>query len=62
MVEPVSGKGSEDPKVQMKMFRTSRLQKNVKVPQAQVIDEVAKVFRSMRRQFPMIQDETQKDL
>ena len=43
------------------MFRTSRLQKIVKVPQVQVIDEVAKVPRSMRRQVPMIQDETQKD-
>ena len=35
--------GSEDPKVQMKMFRTSRLQKIVKVLQVHVIDEVAKV-------------------
>ena len=52
---------SEDPKVQMKMFRTSRLQKILKVPQVHVIDEVAKVPRSMRRQVPMIQDETQKD-
>ena len=31
------------------------------VPQVHVIDEVAKVTRSMRRQVPMIQDETQKD-
>ena len=45
----------------MKMFRTSRRQKIVKVPQVHVIDEVAKVPRSMRRQVPMIQDETQKD-
>ena len=43
------------------MFRTSRLQKIVKVPQVRVIDEVAKVPRIMRRQVPMIQDETQKD-
>ena len=43
------------------MFRTSRLQKIVKVPQVQVIDEVAKVPRSMRRKVPMIQHETQKD-
>ena len=57
----MSSKGSEDPKVQMKMFRTSRLQKIVKVLQVHVIDEVAKVTRSMRRQVPMIQDETQKD-
>ena len=40
----------------MKMFRTSRLQKIVKVPQVHVIDEVAKVPRSMRRQVPMIQE------
>ena len=52
--------GSEDPKVQTKMFRTSRLQKIVKVTQVQVIDEVVKVLRSMRRQVPMIQ-EMQKD-
>ena len=45
----------------MKMFRTSRLQKIVKIPQVHVIDEVAKVPRSMRRQVPMIQDETQND-
>ena len=45
----------------MKMFRTSRLQKIVKVPQVHVIDEVAKVTRSMRRQVPMTQDESQKD-
>ena len=32
----------------------------VKVPQVQVIDEVAKVSRSMRRQVPLIQ-EMQKD-
>ena len=32
----------------------------MKVPQLQVIDEVAKVPRSMRRQVPMIQ-EMQKD-
>ena len=43
------------------MFRTSRLQKIVKVHQVHVIDDVAKVTRSMRRQVPMIQDETQKD-
>ena len=42
------------------MFRTSRLQKIVKVTQVQVIDEVAKVTRSMWRQVPMIQ-EMQKD-
>ena len=48
----MSGKGSEDTKVQMKMFRTSRLQTIEKVPQVQVIDEVAKVARSMRRQVP----------
>ena len=42
------------------MFRTSRLQEIVKVPQVQVIDEVAKVPRSMRRQVLMIQ-EMQKD-
>ena len=42
------------------MFRTSKLQKIVKVPQVQVIDEVAKVPRSMRRQVPMIQDETER--
>ena len=42
------------------MFRTSRLQKTEKVPQVQVIDEAAKVPRSMRRQVPMIQ-EMQKD-
>ena len=53
--------GCEDPKVQTKMFRTSELQKIVKVPQVQDIDEVAKVPSSMRRQVPMIQDETQKD-
>ena len=52
--------GSEDPKVQTKMFRTSRLQKIVNFPQVDVIDEVAKVPRSMRRQVPMIQ-ELQKD-
>ena len=44
----------------MKMFRTSRLQKIVKVAELQVIDEVAKVPRSMRRRVPMIQ-EMQKD-
>ena len=33
----------------MKMFRTSRLQKIVKIPQVHVIDEVAKVPRSMRK-------------
>ena len=49
----MSGEGSEDPQVQMQMFRTSRLQKIVKVPQLQVIDEVAKVSRSMRRQVAM---------
>ena len=54
----MSNKGSEDPKVQMKIFRTSRLQKIVKVLQVHVIDEVAKETRSMRRQVPMIQDET----
>ena len=43
------------------MFRTSRLQKIVKVPQVHVIDEVAKVPRSMRRQVPMIQVCTRKD-
>ena len=41
----MSGKSSEDPKVQMKMFRTSRLQKIVLVSQVQVIDEVTKVPR-----------------
>ena len=45
----------------MKMFRTSRLQKIVKVPQVHVIDEVAEVPSCMRRQVPMIQDETQMD-
>ena len=43
------------------MFRTSKLQKIVKVPQVQVIDDVAKVPRSMRRQVPMIQDETERE-
>ena len=43
-----------------KMFRASKLQKIVKVPQVQVIDEVAKVPTSMRRQVPMIQDETER--
>ena len=43
------------------MFRTSKLQKIVKVLQVQVIDEVAKVPRSMRRQVPMIQDETERE-
>ena len=43
------------------MFRTSKLQKIVKVPQVQVIDEVAKVPRSMRRLVPMIQDETERE-
>ena len=33
----------------------------MKVPQLRVIDEVAKVHRSIQRQVPMIQDETQKD-
>ena len=42
------------------MIRTSRLQEIVKVPQVQVIDEVANVTRSMRRQVLMIQ-EMQKD-
>ena len=37
------------------------LQKIVKIPQVHVINEVAKVLRNMRRQVPMIQDETQKD-
>ena len=57
------------------MFRTSKLQKIVKVPQVRDIDEVAKdirrmwvpmikdetqmVTRSMRRQVPTIQDETE---
>ena len=45
----------------MKMFRTSRLQKIVKVSQVHVIDEVPKVPRSMRRQVPMIQDETERE-
>ena len=45
----------------MKMFRTCRLQKIVKIPQVHVINEVAKVSRSMRRQVPMIHDETKKD-
>ena len=50
------------------MFRTSKLQKIVKVPQVQVIDEVAKcgdetqnVTWSMRRHVPMIQDETERE-
>ena len=43
------------------MFRTSKLQKIVKVPQVQDIDEVAKVPWRIRSQVPMIQDETQKD-
>ena len=67
---------SEDPKVQTKMFRTSKLQKIVKVPQVRDIDEVAKVIRrmwvpmikdetqmvtrSMRRQVPTIRDETER--
>ena len=51
---------SEDPKVQMKMFRTSRLQKIVKVLQVHVINVVAKVTRSMRRQVSMTQDETER--
>ena len=52
----MSGKGSEDPKMQMKMFRKSRLQKIVKVLQVHVIVEVAKVPRCMRRHVPMIQE------
>ena len=36
--------------------RTSRLQETVKVPQVQIIDEVAKVRKSMQRQVPMIQE------
>ena len=55
-----SNTGTEDPKVQTTMFRPSRLQKMVKVLQVQVIDEAAKVPRSMRRQDPLIQ-EMQKD-
>ena len=43
------------------MFQTSRLQKIVRVPQVHVIDEVAEVPSSMRRQVPMIQDDTQQD-
>ena len=57
---PQPDKGCEDPKVQTKMFRTSKLQKIVKVLQVQVIDEVAKVPRSMRRQVSMTQDETER--
>ena len=48
--------GSCNPKVQKKMFQTSRLQKSVRVPQMQVMDEVAKVPRSMRRQVLMNQE------
>ena len=32
------------------------MQKIVKVPQLQVIDEVVKVLRSVQRQVPMIQE------
>ena len=42
------------------MFRTSRLQKIVKVPQGTVIDEVAKVSGIMQRQVLTIQ-EMEKD-
>ena len=44
----MSGQDSYDPKVQT--------HKIVKVPQLQVIDEVAKVPRSIQRQVPMIRN------
>ena len=36
--------------------RKSRVQEIEKILQVQVVDEVAKVTRSMRRQVPMIQE------
>ena len=52
----MSGQDSYDPKVQTKMCLNIVMQKIVKVLQLQVIDEVVKVLRSVRRQVPMIQE------